>query len=61
MAVPLIGYTSTHPSREARKIALARLEGEILDWMRDHGDTFPELRDKCFEMEQLIDMERAAL
>lgn len=59
--MPLIGYTSTHPSREARKIALARLEGEILDWMQDHGDTFPELRDKCFEMEQIIDMERGAL
>ncbi len=59
--MPLIGYTSTYPSREARKIALARLEGEILDWMHDHGDTFPELRDKCFEMEQIIDMERGAL
>lgn len=59
--MPLIGYTSTHPSREARKIALARLEGEILDWMHDHGDIFPQLRDKCFEMEQLIDMERASL
>ena len=59
--MPLFGYDATRPSREARKVALARLEGEILDWMRDHGDTFPELRDKCFELEQIIDMERAAL
>lgn len=59
--MPLIGYTSTHPSREARKIALARLEGEVLDWMRDHGDTFPALRDKCFELDQLIDQERTHL
>lgn len=59
--MPLFGYDAATPSREARKIALARLEGEILDWMRDHGDAFPMLRDKCFEMEQIIDMERAAL
>lgn len=59
--MPLFGYDASEPSREERKIALARLEGEILDWMRDHGDTFPELRDKCFEIEACIDMERGAL
>lgn len=40
-----MGIYTIVPSKEARKIALARLEGEVLDWMRDHGDTFPELRD----------------
>ncbi|MFW9211523.1 hypothetical protein [Corynebacterium striatum] len=59
--MPMFGYEPITISREAKKIALARLEGEALDWMRDHGDTFPELRDKCFEIEQLIDMERAEL
>lgn len=59
--MPMFGYEPITISREAKKVALARLEGETLDWMRDHGDTFPELRDKCFEIEQLIDMERAEL
>ena len=59
--MPLFGYDAAQPSREARKIALARLEGEVLDWMRDHGDAFPALRDKCHEMEMLIDMERGSL
>lgn len=49
------------PSPEAKKIALARLEGEVLDWMRDHGDTFPELRDLCHEIETTIDKERQQL
>ncbi|MER0069449.1 hypothetical protein [Corynebacterium sp. KPL3806] len=49
------------PSKEAKKIALARLEGEVLDWMRDHGDTFPELRDLCHEIETTIDQERQQL
>lgn len=59
--MPLFGYDAAEPSREARKIALARLEGEVLDWMRDHGDAFPVLRDKCHEIETCIDMERGAL
>ncbi|MFW9237830.1 hypothetical protein [Corynebacterium striatum] len=59
--MPMFGYEPNTISREAKKVALARLEGEALDWMHDHGDTFPELRDKCFEIEQLIDMERAEL
>lgn len=49
------------PSKEARKIALARLEGEVLDWMRDHGDTFPELRDLCHQIETTIEQERQNL
>lgn len=49
------------PSKEAKKVALARLEGEVLDWMRDHGDTFPTLRDLCHEISTRIDKERENL
>lgn len=49
------------PSKEARKIALARLEAEVLDWMGDHGDTFPTLRDLCHEISTHIDEEREKL
>lgn len=59
--MPMFGYEPITISREAKKAALARLEGEVLDWMHDHGEHFPQLRDKCFELEQIIDMERAAL
>ena len=59
--MPLFAPESTYPSKEARKIALARLEGEVLDWMRDHGDTFPELRDLCHEIETTIEQERQKL
>lgn len=59
--MPLFGYDSVQPSRETRKIALARLEGFVLDWVREHGDTFPDLLDKCLELEQMIDGERAGL
>lgn len=42
----------------ARKIALARLEGLALDWMQDHGDSFPEIRDTLFLLEEQITHER---
>lgn len=50
-----------YPSKEARKIFLARLEGEVLDWAAEHGDTFPALRDLCHEIEMQIDKERETL
>lgn len=53
-----------HPhyvSREAKKIALARLEGEVLDWSQDHGETFPALQDQCHTIETLIHLERERL
>ncbi|MBK4164023.1 hypothetical protein [Corynebacterium macginleyi] len=59
--MPLFAPESTYPSPEAKKIALARIEGEVLDWMRDHGDTFPVLRDLCHEIEVQIDTERTQL
>ena len=39
------------PSKEAKKVALARLEGEVLDWMRD----------LCHQIETTIDQERQNL
>ena len=37
-------YT-TEPSKGAKNRALNRAQCEAFDWMRDHGDTFPEMRD----------------
>lgn len=59
--MPLFAPESTYPSREAKKVALSRLEGEVLDWMRDHGETFPALRDLCHEISTRIDKERENL
>ena len=59
--MPLFAPESTYPSREAKKVALARIEGEALDWARDHGDTFPALRDLCHEISVHVDIERENL
>ncbi|EGT5594941.1 hypothetical protein B7O34_10350 [Corynebacterium striatum] len=59
--MPMFGYEPITPSREAKKVALARLEGEALDWMRDHGDIFPTLRDLCHQIEIEIEKEREQL
>lgn len=60
--MPIIGYDPTPPvSRDRKKIALARLESEALDWAGGHGDTFPALRDLCHEIEVQIDHERENL
>jgi len=59
--MPLFAPESTYPSREAKKVALSRLEGEVLDWMRDHGEVFPTLRDLCHEISTRIDKEREKL
>lgn len=59
--MPLFAPESTYPSREAKKGALSRLEGEVLDWMRDHGEAFPTLRDLCHEISTRIDKERENL
>lgn len=50
-------YEPEYPSRQARKIAYARLEIEVMDWVRDHSDLSPEL----LQIEQQIDRERANL
>lgn len=54
-------YEPEYPSRQARKIVYARLEVEVMDWVRDHSDLSPELRDLCLQIEQQIDRERANL
>lgn len=60
--MPIIGYDPTPPvSPDQKKIALARLESEALDWARDHGDHFPALRDMCHEIGVQIDREREGL
>lgn len=59
--MPLFAPEPTYPSREAKKVALSRLEGEVLDWMRDHGEAFPTLRDLCHEISTRIDKERENL
>lgn len=60
--MPLIGYeTAPWLGRERKKIALARLENEALDWMHEYGDMFPELRDLCHEIDVQIDKERTQL
>lgn len=59
--MPMFGYEPNTISREAKKVALARLEGEALDWMRDHGDIFPTLRDLCHQIEIEIEKEREQL
>ena len=41
-----------------RKIALASLEGPALDWMNTHGDSFPDIRDTLFLLEEQIMTER---
>ncbi|PXY12796.1 hypothetical protein [Corynebacterium striatum] len=59
--MPMFGYEPNPISREAKKVALARLEGEALDWMRDHGDIFPTLWDLCHQIEIEIEKEREQL
>ena len=60
--MPFIGYEpAPWLGRERKKIALARLESEALDWVQDHGDTFPVLRDMCHEIGVQVDKERENL
>ncbi|HFB4872667.1 hypothetical protein NLL38_04275 [Corynebacterium accolens] len=59
--MPLFAPESIYPSRESRKVSLARLEAEVIDWAKAHGDTFPVLRDLCHEIEVQIDTERTQL
>ncbi|HCG3138768.1 TPA: hypothetical protein NJT62_000155 [Corynebacterium striatum] len=49
--MPMVGYEPNTISREAKKVALARLEGEALDWMRD----------LCHQIEIEIEKEREQL
>ena len=53
-------YT-TEPSKGAKNRALNRAQCEAFDWMRDHGEVFPTLRDLCHEISTHIDKERENL
>lgn len=60
--MPFIGYEpASWLGRERKKIALARLEGEVLGWMSDYGDEFTKLRDLCHEIEVQIEKDREEL
>jgi len=43
--MPLFAPESTYPTKEQKQRALNRAQSEAFDWMVDHGDTFPKLRD----------------
>lgn len=49
------------PSRGAKNRALNRAQCEAFDWMVDHGDTFPELRDLYQQIHDQADKERQNL
>ena len=53
-------YT-TEPSKGAKNRALNRAQCEAFDWMRDHGDTFPEMRDLYQQIHAQADRERQKL
>ena len=53
-------YT-TEPSKGAKNRALNRAQCEAFDWMRDHGDTFPEMRDLYQQIHDQADKERQNL
>lgn len=49
------------PSRDLKKIALSKAEGFALDWIVDHGGTFPEMRDLFHEIAVRVEKEREQL
>jgi len=53
-------YT-TEPSKGAKNRALNRAQSEAFDWMTDHGDTFPKLRDLYQQIHDQADKERQKL
>ena len=59
--MPLFGPESTYPTKDQKKRALNREQCEAFDWMRDHGDTFPEMRDLYQQIHDQADKERQNL
>ena len=45
-------------SKELRKIALAKLEGFNLDWLREYADVVPDMVPFILDMAAEIDKER---
>lgn len=59
--MPLFGPESTYPTKDQKKRALNRAQCEAFDWMTDHGDTFPEMRDLYQQIHDQADKERQNL
>ena len=59
--MPLFAPGSTYPTKDQKKRALNRAQSEAFDWMVDHGDTVPELRDLYQQIHDQVDKERQKL
>ena len=59
--MPLFAPESTYPTKEQKQRALNRAQSEAFDWMTDHGDTFPKLRDLYQQIHDQVDKERQQL
>lgn len=59
--MPLLAPESIHPSKDQKKRALNRAQIEAYDWLCDHGDIFPELRDLYQQIHDQADKERENL
>lgn len=59
--MPLFGPESTYPTKDQKKRALNRAQCEAFDWMTDHGDAFPEMRDLYQQIHDQADKERENL
>ena len=59
--MPLFAPESTYPTKDQKKRALNRAQCEAFDWMTDHGDTFPKLRDLYQQIHDQVDKERQQL
>lgn len=59
--MPLFAPESAYPTKDQKKRALNRAQCEAFDWIRDHGDTFPELRDLYQQIHDQVDKERQKL
>ena len=59
--MPLFAPGSTYPTKDQKKHALNRAQCEAFDWMSDHGDTFPKMRDLYQQIHDQVDKERQKL
>ena len=59
--MPLFAPGSTYPTKDQKKRALNRAQCEAFDWIVDHGDTFPEMRDLYQQIHDQVDKERQQL
>lgn len=59
--MPLFAPESTYPTKDQKKRALNRAQIEAFDWITDHGDAFPEMRDLYQQIHDQADKERENL